>query len=148
MTLTLRLVLATALTIAAAAGCSNEPTTPTAVATPTSAAITPATSAPASVTPSASPIDVDEQGRLACKLVESANEDGTLRDARVIAKITKAAAGSDNASIRIAGQLLSDRYELARESRGTSDEFSTSLDVKTQALDMELECVDSGLEAP
>lgn len=150
MTLTLRLALAAAFALVSTAGCSNEPAEPAAAAAvPTSAPAPTLTSAPAPVTPSASPaeeVDSDEQGLLACKLVASATENGTLRDARVVAKISKAAARSDNASIRIAGQLLSDRYDLAKESKGSDDEVSTSLEVMTQAFDMEKTCVENGLD--
>lgn len=125
-----------ALSVLVLAGCSaDEPAAQAPLVTPSSAAAS-----------STAPAAQDAAGAQACKLVVTATDgDSTLTKPGTVDAITEAAAGAADASVREAGQMLSDRYDLAKAAQGSGDELSATTDLGTAAIKLRTACVNAGL---
>lgn len=102
---------------------------------------------PNATTASATAAADDPDGRAACTQIIKASADDQYDPAKM-KPIGVQAAKSSQFSIRIGGNLLADRADLAKAAKGGENEFSTSLNMATAAMNLATDCYKAGYGKP
>lgn len=120
---------------AALAPASPSPVVPTTAAVPSPVTAT---------TPAGLPADTQK----ACDLNDALDPSADLRGLKAtVNQIDSLAGGSSDLGVRMSGHMLKDRYDLAVAAKGTSNEFSSSMNFLTSHIQLGTACVQAGWHA-